>query len=257
MRVAIALAVFVFALPAVAQEALPHSVWLEAENFGPLHGGNYSFQQVDKTNKGSWSLAGPDVAAAWTQGGESEFLSIAARADEAGELVVSRDVEIPADGNYALWVRYVDYRLKKESFGVRIKQGAKTFSHVFGEKPVVDDLDPMKLLWDYAFGWDHASVDLKKGAAHVEIYTTGPTEARRQIDCLCLTTDASYQPGGREKPDCAAWRVLRDARRGNDRRCRAAGGIEKTGHGDRLESAGALEDAGSSGFPLEFGTTVV
>jgi hypothetical protein len=227
MRLAIVLAVLAFALPAMADENLPHSIWLEAEAFGPLHGSNFSFQQPDKTTKGSWSLAGPDVATAWTQGGESEFLSVAARADEPGEVVIGRDAQIPAAGTYTLWVRYVDYRLKKQSFGVRIRQDAATSSHIFGEKPVVDDLDPMKLLWDCAFGWDHASVDLKKGAAHLEIYTTGPTEARRQIDCLCLTTDANYHPCGREKPDCAAWRLLlsmRDAGMGGDVEPLAASG---------------------------------
>ncbi|HWE01336.1 MAG TPA: hypothetical protein VG326_02925 [Tepidisphaeraceae bacterium] len=214
MRFAVILSILLFAHSATAQDVLPHSIWLEAESFGPLHGSNFSFQRTEKATKGSWSLSGPDVATAWTQGGESEFLSVAARADEPGEVVIGRDTRIPADGAYSLWVRYVDYRLKKQSFGVRIKQGATTFSHTFGEKPVVDDLDPMKLLWDCAFGWDHATAELKKGPAHVEIYTTGPTEARRQIDCLCLTTDASYHPCGREKPDCAAWRLLRAMRDG-------------------------------------------
>ena len=212
MRNSLVLTVLFLTCSISAQEQLPHTVWLEAETFGPLHGANFSFQQPDKTTKGSWSLSGPGVAPEWTQGGESEFLSIAARADEPGEVVVGRDTEIPAVGKYSLWVRYVDYRGKKESFGIRIKQGGQTFSHVFGEKPVVDDLDQMKLLWDCAFGWDHVPVDLKKGAARIELYTTGPTEARRQVDCLCLTTDAAYHPGGREKPDCAAWRVLRAMR---------------------------------------------
>lgn len=189
---------------------LPHTVWLEAETFGPLHGGNFSYQHPGQTTKGSWSVAGPGVAAEWTQGGESEWMSIAARADEAGEVVCGRDAELPAAGRYALWVRYADYRNKKESFGVRIRQGGRTFAHVFGEKPVIDELDPTKLLWNWSFGWDHVQVDLQKGPAHVELYTTGPTEARRQVDCLCLTTDAAYRPSGREKPDCAAWIPLRE-----------------------------------------------
>ena len=58
----------------------PHSVVMEAESFGGLKGSNFSFQEASKTTKGSWSLAGPGVAAEWTQGGESEFMSIAARA---------------------------------------------------------------------------------------------------------------------------------------------------------------------------------
>ena len=189
---------------------LPHTVWLEAETFAPLHGSNFSYQRVDQTTRGSWSVAGPGVAAEWTQGGESEWMSIATRADEPGEVTCSRDAEMPAAGRYTLWVRYADYRNKKESFGVRLKQGARTFSHIFGEHPVIDELDPMKLLWDWSFGWDHVAVDLEKGPIRIELYTTGPTEARRQVDCLCLTTDGSYHPAGREKPDCAAWLPLRE-----------------------------------------------
>src|SRR5438874_13074646 len=93
----------------------PHSVVMEAESFGPLKGSNFSFQEASKTTKGSWALAGPGVAAEWTQGGESEFLSIAARADEPEGVTVAREIEIPAGGSYTLWVRYCDYRKKKET----------------------------------------------------------------------------------------------------------------------------------------------
>src|ERR1051325_7954538 len=101
-------------------KAAPQTVVMEAENFSPLKGSNFSFQEPTKTTKGSWSLSGPGVAAEWTQGGESEFMSIAARADEPAGTSVSREVEIPAEGTYSLWVRYADYRNKTERFGVRI-----------------------------------------------------------------------------------------------------------------------------------------
>ena len=94
--------------------AVPHYVWMEAEHFGPLRGGNFSFEQPAKTAKGSWAVAGPGVAAEWTQGGESEWMSIAARADETNMIVVSHDVEVPANGEYALWIRYADYRKRKD-----------------------------------------------------------------------------------------------------------------------------------------------
>src|SRR4026209_2196395 len=126
----------IFVICAVAGAA-PHTVVIEAEYFAPLKGSNFSFQDPAKTTKGSWSLSGPGVAAEWTQGGESEFMSIAARADEPAGTSVSREVEIPAIGSYTLWVRYADYRGKSERFGVRISQGRENFSHVFGEKAVV------------------------------------------------------------------------------------------------------------------------
>src|SRR5262249_55754924 len=76
-----------------------------------------------------------------------------------------------------------------------------------------DELDPMKLLWDWAYGWDSVRVPVVKGKATIELYTTGPTEARRCIDCLCFTTDSAYHPTGREKPDFAAWKTLREMQR--------------------------------------------
>ena len=188
---------------------LPHSIWLEAESFGPLNGTNFSFTAEDRQTKGSWAIAGPDAAPGWTQGGESEFMSIAARADEAAEIAVARETEIPAAGAYTLWVRYADYRNKKEAFGIRISQDGTSYKHVFGLRPIVDELDTMKLYWDWAYAWDSAKVPLVKGRAKIEIYTTGVTEARRGVDCLCLTTDTSYHPYGRKKPDFAAQRVLR------------------------------------------------
>jgi hypothetical protein len=205
---------------------------MEAEHFSPLRGSNFSYQKVEQTTKGSWSISGPGVAAEWTQGGESEFMSVAARADEPAETVAGRDVELPAAGRYTLWVRYADYRNKAERFGVRVKQGDKVVAHTFGTKSIVDDLDPMKLYWDWSFAWDSTPVELGKGAARVELFTTGATEARRQVDCLCLTTDEDYQPVGREKPDAPVWRVLREMR--------AAGmpDVEPLGPGFREEASG-------------------
>jgi hypothetical protein len=198
-------------LACVTSAQAAESLWMEAEDFAPLEGANFSFQHVEDTTKGSWALAGPGVAAEWTQGGESGFMSIAARGDEPAEISVGRELEVPAAGRYTLWVRYADYRGKKESFGVRIRQGKSVIAHRFGDTPVVDELDPMKLLWSWSFGWDHADVDLAKGRARVEIFTTGKTEARRHVDCLCLTNDGSYRPWGREKPDHPTWRLLRQS----------------------------------------------
>src|SRR6478672_13302821 len=96
------------ALARAADGPAAETVWMEAETFGPLHGGNFSFQPVEKTTKGSWSVAGPGVAAEWTQGGESEWMSVAARADEAGEVVAGREIEMPVAAKYTLWVRYAD-----------------------------------------------------------------------------------------------------------------------------------------------------
>src|SRR5207245_9360851 len=128
-------------------------------------------------------------------------MSIAARADEPEGTTVSREVEVPADGNYTLWARYADYRNKKETFGIRVSQGEQKFEHVFGEKAVVDELDPMELIWDWSFAWDSVLVKLAKGHAKVEIYTAGVSEAPRQNDLIALTADQKYTTTGGEKQD--------------------------------------------------------
>jgi len=198
---------------ASAQQATaPQSVWVEAEVMAPLKGFNYSFTPVEQQARGSWALAGTGVAAEFTQGGESELYSIGARADEAAGVLVGRDIEIPVAGQYTLWVRYADYANKKEKFGVRVRQGGKTSEHIFGRTPVVDELDQLVLFWGWGFAWDGAPMTLEKGPARLELYSTGPTEARRQVDCLCLTTDAAYRPTGRRKPDIPSWWPLRAMR---------------------------------------------
>jgi len=193
---------------------LPAYLWMEAEHFAPLKGVNFSFQPEGVTTREAWSVAGPGVAPEWTMGGESEWMSIAARADVTNEVTVSYTAFAPVEGDYRLLVRYADYRGKREEFGVRVRQGDKVQSHIFGKEPRVEELDPMKMLWDWSFAWDETPVHLMKGGVAVEIYTTGITEARRAVDCLCLTTDPNYHPHGREKPDLPTWRTMRDLRSG-------------------------------------------
>src|SRR5687767_11149988 len=85
-----------------AESPQPHHIWVEAESLAPLKGSNFSFIQPTRHEKGAWSVSGPGVADAWTQGGESEWMSIAARADEVAGVVAGREIEIPADATYAL-----------------------------------------------------------------------------------------------------------------------------------------------------------
>ena len=65
--------------------------------------------------------------------------------------------------------------------GVTIRQGDKVFTHVFGEKPVVDELDPMKLRWDWAFGWDRVELgmQLRFGAGVLREEVESPGEGVR------------------------------------------------------------------------------
>lgn len=117
--------VFFSAVPSPAAE----SIWVEAEWFAPIKGRNFSHFTPQRQNSNSWSLAGPGVAAEWTQGGESEFMSIATRAEEGGGLSCAYSAVVPAAGTYHLWIRYGDYRLKQEIFDVRVSQNGKQTTH--------------------------------------------------------------------------------------------------------------------------------
>ena len=62
-------------------------------------------------------------------------------------------------------------------------------SFVFGERPVVDEEDELKLLWKWAFGWDSRQLTLAKGPVTITLVAHAKQQVHRQVDCLCLTTD--------------------------------------------------------------------
>ena len=191
-------------------------LWYEAENMRGFSTGalgepvlNPSYLNLGKSKAPGWGINGPGVSAEWTQGGESEWNSAAASADETNATIY-QDVEVPREGKYAFWVRYADWANKDETFVVRIAQnGHSVFEHEFGAKDVIDPHDEVSMYWGWAFAWDTALAELKKGAARVSIEVTKAAAARRHVDCFLLTTDLTYKPSGRQKPDFAAARYLR------------------------------------------------
>jgi hypothetical protein len=198
-------------------------LWFEAENmrgFDTQPSGepiqNPSWMNLARAKAPGWGINGPGVSAEWSQGGESEWNSAAASADEtAGKIY--QDVEIPRAGNYKFWVRYADWANRSENFIVRITQDAKgtvasheIFHHEFGTKDVIDPHDEVSMYWGWAFAWDGASTQLEKGPARISIEIEKPAEARRHVDCIVLTNDLAYVPDGRRKPDFAAMRYLRE-----------------------------------------------
>ncbi len=198
-------------------EAHPEYIWVEAENmrgFSTQSTGepilNPFWQNLPKAKAPGWGINGPGVSAEWTQGGESEWNSAAASADEtAGRL--THDIEIPRSGNYKLWVRYADWADKTENFSVRISIGGReSFHHDFGAKDIIDAHDEVSMYWGWAFVWDAADVKLEKGTGRVSIEIEKAANARRHIDSLLLTNDLAYVPVGRRKPDFAAMRYLRE-----------------------------------------------
>ena len=175
---------------------------------------NPSYLNLPREKAPGWGMNGPGVSAEWTQGGESEWNSAAASADETHAMLY-QDFEVPREGQYVLWIRYADWATKTENFTVTIAQngaqnGAQVFRHEFGEKDVIDSHDEVSMYWGWAFAWDSAVVNLKKGAARLSIQIEKAAQARRHVDCFLLTNDLAFKPRGREKPDFAAMRYLRN-----------------------------------------------
>src|SRR5436853_2746146 len=103
-------------------------LWYEAENMRGLTETsrhepqlNPSYLEIPAAKAPGWSISGPGVSAEWSQGGESEWNSVAASADETHG-TIWQDIEIPRGGEYKVWVRYADWANKGENFVVRITQ---------------------------------------------------------------------------------------------------------------------------------------
>jgi len=201
-----------------SREAPVHEyLWFEAENmrgFGTKPTGepmqNPSWMNLPSAKAPGWGINGPGVSAEWSQGGESEWNSAAASADESNGKIY-QDFEIPRGGNYRIWVRYADWASRTENFVIRITQGEREiFRHEFGARDVIDPHDEVSMYWGWTFAWDGASAQVEKGPARLSIEIAKPAQARRHVDCVLLTNDPEYVPSGRRKPDFAAARYLRE-----------------------------------------------
>src|SRR6266496_714343 len=192
-------------------------IWYEAENMRgisqtPRHEPvlNPSYLDLPAAKAPGWSISGPGVSAEWSQGGESEWNSVAAAADETRG-AISQEIEIPRAGDFKVWVRYCDWANKTENFVVRIfQQDRLVFRDEFGAQDVIDPHNETSMYWGWAFAWNGATTILAKGQARISIEIEKAAQARRQVDCLLLTNDLSYIPDGRRKPNFAAMRYLHE-----------------------------------------------
>src|SRR3977135_2784511 len=101
-------------------------LWYETENMRGLTETsrhepllNPSYLDLPAAKAPGWAISGPGVSAEWTQGGESEWNSVAAAADETRG-AIWQDLEIPRSGEYRFWVRHADWANKTETFTVRV-----------------------------------------------------------------------------------------------------------------------------------------
>jgi hypothetical protein len=202
--------------PRVSASSSSEYLWYEAENMRGISENaqhepvqNPSWMQLPASKSPGWGINGPGVSAEWAQGGESEWNSVNASADET-RATIWQDIEIPRAGDYRVWVRYADWANKTEDFTVRITQADREiFKHEFGAGEIIDSHDEIKMYWQWAFAWDGAPATLAKGPARVSIEIQKSAQAPRQVDCFVITNDAAYVPQGRQKPDFAATRYLR------------------------------------------------
>src|SRR4026209_1265679 len=178
-------------------------LWYEAENMRGFSTGklgepllNPSHMNLSREKAPGWGINGPGVSAEWTQGGESEWNSAAASADET-RAEIYQDFEVPRAGQYSLWIRYADWANKNENFSVTIAQDdVVVFRHEFGVADVVDPHDEVSMYWGWAFTWDSAAATLKKGPARLSIRIEKAAAARRHVDCFVLTNDLAFRPSG-------------------------------------------------------------
>ena len=203
--------------PLHSQNNTSEYLWYEAENMRGFTTGklgepllNPSYLNLSRDKAPGWGMNGPGVSAEWTQGGESEWNSAAAAADET-HATLYQDLEIPRGGQYAVWIRYADWANRTENFSVTIAQdGNEVFRHEFGTKDVIDPHDEVSMYWGWAFAWDSASATLTKGPARLSIQIEKAAQARRHVDCFLLTNDLTFKAAGRQKPEFAAMRYLRN-----------------------------------------------
>jgi hypothetical protein len=200
-----------------AQPSRPEYLWYEAENMQGISKNernepvsNPSWTNPPRATAPGWGINGPGVSAEWTQGGESEWNSAAASADET-RASIFQDIEVPRAGQYKVWVRYADWASRTENLTVRVMQNNReVFRHEFGARDHLDPHDEVSLYWGWAFTWDSAAAaDLMKGTARISIDIEKAAQARRHVDCFILTNDLAFVPDGRSKPDFAASRYLR------------------------------------------------
>lgn len=177
-------------------------LWLEPEWFDGVKGHFAYWPGPESAKKatGNWAIAGPGISAEWSQGGESEWNSIGAGADETSA-ECKRTINIPYSGRYRIWIRYVDHRDQDEPFSIVIEKDTKIIlNKEIGTRPVVPQNDEYQLYWGFSFGWDFVETDIPEGQAVLKLTINRPAKVWRQVDALCITDDMDWIPNGREKP---------------------------------------------------------
>ncbi|HZZ82600.1 MAG TPA: hypothetical protein VFE62_29140, partial [Gemmataceae bacterium] len=182
-----------------AQERPPVHLWFEPEWFDGVKG-TFAYWTGNAKPSGAWGIAGPGIAAEWSQGGESEWNSLGAAADETAAKC-QREFIVPRAGTYKVWVRFYEHRKKTSPFRITIEQvGKLAFTAEYGVKPVLPANDEYQLYWGFSFAWGSADAKLSEGPAKLILSIDRKGEAWRQVDAILISDDLVFTPSGREKP---------------------------------------------------------
>ncbi len=184
---------------ASAQAKPPVHLWFEPEWFEGVKG-SFGYWTGNAKPTGTWGVAGPGIAAEWSQGGESEWNSMGAPATETSARC-QRDFIVPRAGDYKVWVRFYEHRRKNSPFRIAIEQAGKlAFNGEYGVRPVLPANDEYQLYWGFSFAWASLDVKLAEGPAKLIVSIDKAGQAWRQIDALLITDDLAFTPHGRAKP---------------------------------------------------------
>lgn len=132
----------------------------------------------------------------WSRGGASGWWGVKGLAAAASGKI-TREIYIPQDGEYRLWMRYQDYTGKAEFFNVAVSYTGGISKAEFGRADV-NGQPQTEFRWSYA--WDKKILNLKKGVAQISIALGQTAEVPRDIDALILTDDADWNPRERGFP---------------------------------------------------------
>jgi hypothetical protein len=188
-----------FSTAASAQTQPPVHLWYEPEWFEGVKG-SFAYHTGTAKPTGAWGVAGPGIGPEWSQGGESEWNSMGAAAEETSASC-HRELIVPRSGNYKVWVRYVEHRKKSSPFKITIQQAGKpVFNGEYGVKPALSANDEYLLYWGFSFAWASLDAKLGEGPAKLTISIDKAGQAWRQVDAILITTDTDFVPNGREKP---------------------------------------------------------
>ncbi len=151
------------------------------------------------------------------------FLSgagVAAILPGEGESAMRQHLRLNSGGTFRLWVRYQSIRQLPAPFELVIEQGGEELLRQrFNEESAALCRLAARLLWEGT-----ETVELNPGEAVVRLVKVadenpGPLHGPRYVDCLLLTSDLDYIPGGGDLlPGPKAIREQRDGLTGSDDR---------------------------------------